>query len=120
MVRFQKKCSKEFLEMLERKAWFISLFLAVAIKFTEEYLVDCPKEALDSAAALRLAWGRRYKPNLEIDGHLFNVLRGEIRPLSVYRTSGIPQTCQCECPFRQIACRRARAVLVDEGGSKPR
>ena len=49
-------------------------FLAVAIKFTEEHLVDRPEEALDAATALRLAWGRKYKPNLEIDGHLFNVL----------------------------------------------
>jgi hypothetical protein len=52
----------------------MSLFLAVAIKLTEEHLVDRPEEALDAATALRLAWGRKYKPNLEIDGHLFNVL----------------------------------------------
>ena len=83
MVRFQKECSKELLETLEREAWFMSLFLAVAIKFTEEHLVDRPEEALDAATALRLAWGRKYKPNLEIDGHLFNVLRGESDPLSV-------------------------------------
>ena len=74
MVRFQKKCSKELLEMLEREAWFMALFLAVAIKFTEEHLVDGTEEALDSATALRLARGRKYKSNLEIDRHLFNVL----------------------------------------------
>jgi len=59
----------------------MSLFLTVAIKFTEEHLVDCTEEAFDSATALGLAWGRKYKPNLEIDGHLFNVLRGEIRSI---------------------------------------
>jgi hypothetical protein len=32
----------------------MSLFLAVAIKFTEEHLVDRPEEALDAATALRL------------------------------------------------------------------
>ena len=59
----------------------MALFVAVAIKFTKEHLVDRPKEPLDTTTALWLAWGRKDKPNLEIDGHLFNVLRGEIRPI---------------------------------------
>jgi hypothetical protein len=99
MVRFQKKCSKEFLEMPEREAWFMSLFLAVAIKFTEEHLVECPKEALDSAAALGLAWGRKYKPNLEIDGHLFNVLRGEVRPIIGIQNFGNATHMPMRVPF---------------------
>ena len=59
----------------------MSFSLAVAIKFTKEHLVDRPKESLNTATALGLAWSRKHKPNLEIDGHLFNVLRGEIRPV---------------------------------------
>jgi hypothetical protein len=52
----------------------MSLSLAVAIKFTKEHLVDRPKESLNTATALGLAWSRKDKPNLEVDGHLFNVL----------------------------------------------
>jgi hypothetical protein len=63
------------------QAWFMELFVAVAIKFTKEHLVDHPEEPLDTATALSLAWCRKDKPNLEIDGPLFNALRGEIRPI---------------------------------------
>jgi hypothetical protein len=69
---------KEMFERAPRNARARGLvyvaFLAVAIKFTEEHLVDGTEETLDSATALRLARGRKYKPNLEIDGHLFNML----------------------------------------------
>ena len=59
----------------------MALFLAVAIEFTKKHFVDSPKETFDPATALGLAWSRKDKPNLEIDGYLFNVLRGEIRSI---------------------------------------
>jgi hypothetical protein len=54
MGRLQQKHSKEFFEMFEREAWFISLSPGIAIKFAEKHLVDCPKEPLDPAATLGL------------------------------------------------------------------
>ena len=50
----------------------------IAIELAEEHLVDCPKEALDPATALGFAGSREYKADLEIDGNLLYVLRGEI------------------------------------------
>src|SRR5271156_5700358 len=78
MVCLQQKCSKEILKLFQREAGLVSFSPDIAIKFAEEHLVHCPKEALDPATPLGFSGSREYKADLEIDGNLLYVLRSEI------------------------------------------
>jgi hypothetical protein len=49
-----------------------------AIEIVEEYLVDGPKELLDTAAALRLTRYRKHQPHLKIRCYLLQALGGKV------------------------------------------
>ena len=98
----------------------MSLFLAVAIKFAKKHLVDGSEEALDAAAPLRFPWRREYKPDLEIDSNLFDVLRREIRSIvgieNFWDAADLPMWMALS-PDRLS---KGKGGSCDEGGSKPR
>jgi hypothetical protein len=120
MVRLQKERSKEFLETLKREVWLMSLSSDIAIKFAEEHFVDRPEKALDPAAALGFPWSRKHQPYLKIDGHLFHVLRGEIRTVVRIKNFWNAADMPMRMPLPPDTLSESEAVLVEEGGSKPR
>lgn len=80
-----------------------------------EFGVDGSEEPFDLPSALGLTDGRVNNPEVQGECGLLEVASMKSEPWSTCRMSGMPHIAHAGSVFRQIACRRARAVLIAEG-----
>ncbi|MFI7454440.1 hypothetical protein ACIBQX_43655 [Nonomuraea sp. NPDC049714] len=67
--------------------------------------------------AVRLVLEREDGLDPQIGHDLFQMRRGEVGSV-VEVEDGMPHTCQSGSPLRQIACRKASAVINAEGAAR--
>lgn len=88
MIDFKQKLTVSFLKLGQREARRSAFVADVAIQIAEKHLVDGSEETLDAATPLRLARDGEHQADLEIRGHLLQVLGGEVGAVVGVKDSG--------------------------------